>query len=210
MGRVSFTAELDEADGPLLLSRERRVSRDSFLRFIQANPDLRTELTAEGEMIVMAPVHSRSGHQNAQIAIQLGMWALQDGQGQAYDSSTGFDLPDGSNRSPDASWVAKSRLAMLTEEEREGFLPLCPDFVVELRSKTDSLRMLKNMLKNKMHEYIVNGASLGWLIDPIDRTVHVYRARRSIEVLKDPVEISGEPELPGFMLDLHLIFNPEF
>ncbi|MDQ6701318.1 MAG: Uma2 family endonuclease [Acidobacteriota bacterium] len=206
MGRICFTAELDEAEGPLLLSREHRVSRDSFLKFVAANPELRTELTAEGEMIVMPPAHSRTGNQNFEILLQLGTWARRDGHGQAYDSSTGFDLPDGSNRSPDASWVMVSRLAMLSPDERDTYLPLCPDFVAELRSKSDSVRMLRN----KMIEYIANGAKLGWLIDPIERTVHVYRPLRPVEILEDPAEVSADPELPGFVLDLDPIFNPRF
>jgi len=206
MGRPSFTAELPYESGPILLSKEGPVTRDYFLRFIAANPNLRTELTAEGEMVVMAPAHSRSGNQNSQLAYQLGRWAIENGQGQAYDSSAGFDLPDGSNRAPDASWVLKSRLAALTKEEREDFLPLCPDFVAELRSKSDSV----SFLRGKMTEYMANGARLGWLIDPLNRTVHIYRPQQPVELLENPLEVSANPELPGFVLDLTRLFNPEF
>ena len=199
-------AEISETEGPLRLSTARPPTRAYFLKFIAANPDLRTELTAEIEMIVMAPAHSRSGHQNAALTAQLFVWALQDGYGQAYDSSTGYDLPDGSNRSPDASWVTKSRLALLSDEERDDFLPLCPDFVIELRPKSDSVRMLRN----KMTEYISNGARLGWLIDPFNRSVHIYRPHTPVQFLEEPAMLSGDPELPGFVLNLQPIFNPEF
>jgi len=206
MSRPSFTAELPQTSGPILLSKEGPVTRDYFLKFIAANPDLRTELTAEGEMIVMAPAHSRSGDQNSELSYQLRRWAIQDQTGTAYDSSAGFDLPDGSNRAPDASWVLHSRLAELTEEEREDFLPLCPDFVAELRSKSDSVRFFRA----KMTEYMANGARLGWLIDPLNRTVHIYRPLQPVELLENPLEVSADPELPGFVLDLTPIFNPKF
>jgi len=203
---TSFTATIPGTSSSLLSSEGRPVTREYFLRFIQVNPELRTELTAEGEMIIMAPAYSSSGHQNADLSYQLVRWAKRDGNGQAYDSSAGFNLPNGSIRSPDTSWVLKSRLLELTKQQRSGFLPLCPDFVVELRSKTDTVQMLGL----KMTEYLGNGARLGFLIDPFKRTVHIYRPQQHVIFLENPIEVSASPELPGFVLDLRPIFDPEF
>ena len=202
MGARSFTAKLPETSGPLL---ETRVTLDYFMRFIAANPDLRTELTAEGEMIVLPPAFSDTGEQNSEIAVQLGMWARRDKRGKAYDSSTGFTLPNGAIRSPDASWILISRLASLTGKDRSGFKRICPDFVVELRSTSDRLPTVRA----KLEEYLANGAKLGWLIDPKIRTVHIYRPLQRVQVLEDAVEVAADPELPGFVLDLKPIFNPE-
>ena len=206
MGRIYLTAEVSEKTGAISLKNEKPVSRDYFLQFIAANPELRTELTAEGEMIVMPPAYSLSGHQNADLVTQLSYWAKKDGSGQSFDSSAGFDLPNRANRSPDASWVLKSRIAELTKAQRSEFLPLCPDFVAELRSKSDSVPKLRA----KMAEYMGNGARLGWLIDPFKRTVHIYRPHQPVQLLEDPVEVFGDPELPGFILDLTSIFHPDF
>lgn len=181
------------------------VSREEFRDVVAANPDLRIERTAEGELIIMAPAHSETGDQNAELTMQLRQWAKKNGQGKAYDSSAGFDLPNGANRSPDASWILKSRLKALSKEERKDFFPICPDFVVELRSKTDRL----SALQDKMREYLDNGARLGWLIDPVRRRVYVYRRDQSVECLEEPGVVSGDPELPGFTLDLDPIWNPE-
>jgi len=137
------------------------------------------------------------------IASQLDNWAIKDGSGLAADSSTGFDLPNGSNRAPDAAWVLKARIDALTEEERAEYFPLCPDFVIELRSKSDRLPSLKD----KMQEYIDNGTRLGWLIDPLTRNVYVYRPGSPVETLANPLTLSGDPELPGFQLDLTPVWN---
>ena len=204
MSRVTFTAELP-TDKALCLSNGVPVTRDYFLRFIATNPELRTELTAEGEMIVMAPAYSLSGSQNWELASQLWVWAKKNGQGRGFDSSAGFNLPNGATRSPDASWVLKSRLTQLPVNDRRGFLPLCPDFVVELRSKSDVVRTLRG----KMAEYMANGARLGWLIDPFERSVHIYRPQKPVEFLDDPTEVAGDPELSGFVLDLRPIFDDE-
>ena len=130
-------------------------------------------------------------------------WADQDGTGVATDSSTGFDLPNGATRSPDAAWIKRSRLAALTEEQKSKFLPLGPDFVIELRSSSDKLKTLQA----KMQEYIDNGAQLGWLLDPFDRRVYVYRPGVVMECLENPATISGDPELPGFSLELAKIWD---
>lgn len=121
----------------------------------------------------MPPAHSRTGYQNAELSRQLAEWTIRDGRGVAFDSSAGFDLPNGANRSPDCSWVLKSRIQSLTEDQRADYLPLCPDFVIELRSKSDRLATLQD----KMIEFIENGARLAWLVDPLTRSVHVYRTR---------------------------------
>ncbi|MFN8472931.1 MAG: Uma2 family endonuclease [Anaerolineae bacterium] len=176
-----------------------------FYDMCRANPDLDLEMSAEGEIIIMPPAGSNSSDRNADLTMQLRAWALAEGSGKAYDSSGGFRLPDGAIRSPDASWVLKSRVEHLTTREREGFAPLCPDFVAELRSPTDALETLQD----KMAEYIANGARLGWLLDPFDRCVYVYRPDAKIEVVTNADRMSGEPVLPGFTLELERIWNPD-
>ena len=171
---------------------------EELFEFCARNPELRIERTAEGDLIVMTPAGWASGHRSAEIVAALRDWAARDGTGLASDSSAGYVLPDGAMRSPDASWVLRSRLAGISAEAKERFLPLCPDFVVELRSPSDRLPDLQA----KMEEYRDNGARLGWLIDPQERRVHEYRPGRPTEVLDDPTEVSGDPELPGFVLDL--------
>ena len=175
-----------------------RLTVKQFEQLCRDNRDLRLELTSEGELIVMPPAGSASGLRNSVLNHQLTNWVQIDGTGIAFDSSTGFTLPNGAVRSPDASWLQLSRWAALTEDEKEGFAPLCPDFAVELRSPSDSL----TQLQNKMQEYMANGAKLGWLIDPIKRRVWVYRPDSEPEVLEDPETVSGEPLLRGFVLNL--------
>jgi Uma2 family endonuclease len=174
---------------------------EQFFELAAINRDLRMELTAGGELIVMPPTGGQTGNRNAEITMQLRQWA-KDSTGTTFDSSSGFRLPNGSVRSPDASWVERSRLDALTAEQLDGFIPLCPDFVLELRSPTDNL----NALHSKMEEYLDNGARLGWLIDPVDRRVYVYRPQVPIEQLENPEKITGGPILPGFELDLQEIW----
>ncbi|HMD98053.1 MAG TPA: Uma2 family endonuclease [Terriglobia bacterium] len=181
------------------------MTDDQFFDFCQVNRDLRIERTAEGEIVIMLPAGFGSGCRNAIITEQLRAWAKRNGTGVAVDSSAGFKLPSGATRSPDAAWILKSRLKPLSIEEREKFLPLCPDFVVELRSPTDRLADLKR----KLEEYIDNGARLGWLIDPPGRQVFIYRPARTVEVLDHPETVSGDPELAGFVLDLKGVLEPE-
>ncbi len=195
---------LDLEEQGVLFQFTRPIGRREYADFVQANPDFRIERTAEGDVILMPPAHSRSGDQNAEITMQLRLWANSDGTGVAFDSSAGFDLPNGSNRSPDASWVRNSRLAALRPEEKEEYLPLCPDFVVELRSNRGRLAALKA----KMEEYLGNGARLGWLIDPVEQRVYVYRPGKAPEILGTPAAVSADPELPGFTLDLRRVWNP--
>lgn len=181
-------------------------SDDQFFALCLQNRDLRIEQTAEGDLIIMPPTGFGTGRRNNEIARQLGNWAVQDGRGIAVDSSTGFTLPSGAKKSPDASWVLRSRLAPLTPEQKEKLLPLCPDFVVELRSPSDSLEDTQE----KMQEYLDNGARLGWLLDAPQKRVFVYRPGKDVETLDAPATISADPELPGFTLELALIWNPDF
>lgn len=180
-----------------------RLSDDELFELCARNPELWIERTAEGDLIVMTPAGGASGHRNTEIVVALVVWAKEDGRGAAFESSTGFLLPSGAMRSPDAAWVLRSRLDPLPDEVWEKFLPLCPDFVVELRSPSDRL----SDLEAKMEEWRDNGARLGWLIDPQQRRVHVYRPGRAVEVLDAPAEVRGDPELAGFILDLAPIWR---
>jgi Uma2 family endonuclease len=180
------------------------ITEDQFFALCQLNRDLRLERNAEGDIIVMPPTGGETGNRNSEITRQLGNWTKQNGTGAVFDSSTGFKLPNGADRSPDAAWVQRSRLAILTQKEKEKFLPLCPDFVIELLSPSNDL----DEVKNKMDEYVDNGSRLGWLLDPKSRRVYVYRPGARVVVIESAEEISGEPELPGFVLDLREIWEP--
>jgi Uma2 family endonuclease len=180
------------------------LTQEQFFELCQQNRDYRFERTAEGDLIIMAPSGGGTGKRNLSVGAQLYIWAQADGTGEAYDSSTGFILPNGANRSPDASWVLKTRLAAFTSAELERFIPLCPDFIAEVMSPTDSLPQLQA----KMDEFIANGAALGWLIHPKMKTVHVYRPGQPARVLDNPQTVSGDPELPGFVLDLEPVWRP--
>ncbi len=193
---------------PLVLHTRPALDMDEqqFFEFCQLNRDWRIERTSEGDLEIMPPTGGETGNRNLKLALQLGAWAERDGSGVGFDSSTGFILPNGAVRSSDASWVRRERLTLLTAEQKQQFLPLCPDFVIELRSPSDSLAALQT----KMQEYLENGARLGWLIDPESKQVHVYRRGRDVERLDETSELSGEPELPGFVLDLQAIWSPGF
>lgn len=175
-----------------------KFTDDEFWEFCRRNDGMRIEMTKEGDVIVMPPTGSETGDRNAEITMQLRLWAKKNKRGKSYDSSTGFKLPDGATLSPDASWIQKERIEKFTAKEREKFLPLCPDFVLELRSASDSLKDSQK----KMAEYIENGARLGWLIDPKTKQVHVYRPNREAEILVNPQTVSGEDVLENFELDL--------
>ncbi len=151
----------------------------------------------------MPPTSTETGGRNFDLTVNFGIWAKQDGTGKGFDSSTGFTLPNGAKRSPDLAWVLYERWNALTEKDRKRFAPLCPDFVVELRSESDSIAALQE----KLEEYIENGAQLGWLIDPFERKVYVYRPAARVETLDDPQFVSGEPLLKGFTLNVQELWN---
>ena len=180
------------------------LTEEQFVQICAMNREIRIERTASGELELMSPTYSSTGARNAEVTAQLGYWSRQDGTGIAFDSSAGFRLPNGAMRSPDSSWIPKSLLSELSEEERSGFFAICPYFVIELRSGTDSLRSLHD----KMNEYMENGAQLGWLLDPSDRRVYVYRPDMSVDTIESPDMLSAEPELSEFALDLSNIWNP--
>ena len=182
------------------------MTEDQFFDFCQINHDLRIERTSQGDIIIMAPAAGEASSRNLGLARQLGNWALRDGSGVAFDSSGGFTLPNGAVRSPDAAWVRKARLKSLTKKQKQQFLPLCPDFVVELLSPSDRL----STAKQKMQEYLENGARLGWLLDPQHRKVYVYCPGAEVRRLDNPKTLSGDPVLPGFVLDLKEIWDPGF
>ena len=184
--------------GPVL----KKLTDREFLEFCQLNRDLRIERTSDGDLVIMPPTGGSSGRRSFTLAGLFFAWVEADGTGIGFDSSTGFTLPNGAMRSPDAAWVKRSRWEALTQEQRREFPPLCPDFVVELRSPTDALRTLKA----KMREYVANGALLGWLIDPIEKKVYVYRPSAEVICLDNPKTISGDPVLPRLVLDLQRLW----
>ena len=180
-----------------------RLSDDDFYEFCQLNRDLRIECTSDGDLIIMPPTGGETGWRNASVTAQLVVWGQADRSGLVFDSSTGFRLPNGAKRSPDGSWVSRTRWEKLSAEERAKFPPLAPDFVVELRSTSDPLAALKA----KMNEYIENGTRLGWLIDPATRKAWVYRPGVETEELNSPLLLDGSPVLPGFVLQLDAIWR---
>jgi len=183
-----------------------RLAEDQFFDFCQANRELRIERTAEGDCEIMTPTGGATGWRNSKLVTQLTIWADLDGSGVVFDSSTGFFLPNGAIRSPDASWVKKSRLAALTPKQKKQFLPVCPDFVIELRSPSDSI----NDLQDKMQEYIDNGARLGWLIDPETKRVSVFQPNQSVTNLDNPEILSTNDVVKGFKLELAKIWDVGF
>jgi len=180
------------------------VTQEQFAALAASNRELQLERGAGGELIVNPPTGWETGKQNSRINGQLDRWNEEnENLGEVFDSSTGFILPNGATRSPDASWVSQKRWDALTPEQKETFAHICPDFVVELRSASDTLKSLRE----KMQEYLDNGAVLGWLIDPKNRKVEVYRLGSEVEVLSNPIELSGEEVLPGFRLNLRRLWG---
>ena len=194
MARVPSMEEQVTAQAVVLNLKNSGISQEQFFRLCRDNPELRIELTADRELIIMSPTGFETGWRNAKITQRLANWTEEDGTGICFDSSTVFTLPNGAKRSPDASWILNKRCERLTPEDRNTFAPICPDFVIELRSSSDLL----SDLKKKMIEYVQNGARLGWLLDPQKKRVYIYRPRQAAEVLENPGYVSGEDVLPGF------------
>jgi Uma2 family endonuclease len=180
------------------------LTEDQFFELCQRNDLYRLERTSKGDLLILPLCGWETSYRNAELTAQLAEWTRNDGSGAAADSSVGYLLPNTAVRSPDASWLLKSRLAGVTAAQREKFLPLCPDFAAELRSPSDRL----TTLKAKMREYLANGARLGLLLDPVDRKVYVYRPGQSVITLNDPATTDCSPELPGFVLDVQAVFDP--
>ncbi|NEO90788.1 MAG: Uma2 family endonuclease [Moorea sp. SIO3G5] len=178
------------------------LTDEQFFQLCQDNDDLKFERNANGDLIIMSPTGGSTGNRNLEIGYQLQAWSRQNKLGIAFDSSTGFKLPNGADRSPDASWIPLQSWNALTPQQQEKFLPLCPDFVIELRSPSDSLKAIRQ----KMEEYRNNGTRLGWLINRKDRQVEIYRPSKEVEILESPTSLSGEEVLPGFVLYLDLIW----
>ncbi|MEG3960072.1 Uma2 family endonuclease [Microcoleus sp. herbarium2] len=180
-----------------------KLTSEQFYQLCEENPDLKLERNANGELIVMPPTGGETGKSNSTANAQIWTWNDRTELGEVFDSSTGFTLPNKADRSPDASWVEKSRWSALTPEQREKFIPLCPDFVLELVSPSDSLKKTQE----KMQEYMENGCPLGWLINHKKREFEIYRPGQDVEVLQSPLTLSGENVLPGFVLNLQKIWN---
>ena len=179
------------------------VTQEQFTTLAASNRELQLERTARGELIVNPPTGWETGKRNRSIIGQLDRWYEDNERGEAFECSTGFILPNGATRSPDACWISQERWDALTDEQKGTFANICPDFIVELRSQSDTLKSLQE----KMQEYMDNGAKLGWLIDPQNRIVEVYRVGLEVEILSNPTELSGEEVLPGFVLNLRRVWG---
>ncbi len=181
------------------------LTDEQFEEICRHNRDLRLERSARGELIIMPPTGGETGERNAGIIGQLWQWNQSTHLGHVFDSSTGFKLPNGAIRAPDVAWIKRDRWLALTPAQRQKFIPLCPDFLIELRSPSDELADVRA----KMREYQENGLQLGWLLDPKTRTVEIYRAQQVPDLVMNPASLSGEPILPGFSLDLTgILTNP--
>ncbi|MGB2926740.1 MAG: Uma2 family endonuclease [Limnothrix sp.] len=199
--QIPITSHPLEVDLSALVPKT-KMSDEQFYEFCQSNRDLRIERLATGEVIVMPPAFSDTGNRNFKIAQQVGNWADRDGTGETFDSSAGFTLPNGSTKSPDVSWIRLERWNQLSAEQKASFAPICPDFVVELRSSSDSLKRLQE----KMEEYVENGVRLGLLVDRKNQTVHVYRLGQNPQILEKPKTVVCSPELSGFSLKMERIW----
>ena len=203
MEKVTDTATLTTRySGPFTLvidAHSLKLTPEKFALLCAANRDLRIEKTAQEELVIMAPAFPETSRKNGELFFQLRLWAGTDGRGVCFESSGGFTLPNGAERSPDAAWILRERYEALPLAQRaKRFAPIAPDFVIELRSESDRLKPLQA----KMQEYAANGARLGWLIDPKNKTVHIYRPDGAAEILENPESVSGEEVLPGFVLRL--------
>jgi Uma2 family endonuclease len=204
---MQLTIEIPESEGGRIRLAPQEWTEDEFFDFCQANGDLRIERTAKGEIIVMSPAGGYSSFRSGEVFSQLKVWADRDGTGLAFDCSIGFRLPTGGMRSPDAAWVKRSRLEELTKAEKEKFIPLCPDFLIEVASPSDPL----SDLLEKMEEYQQSGLLLGWLLLPKKKQVRVYTSTApAAAVLEAAERVSADPVLPGFTLELVKIWEPPF
>ena len=183
-----------------------QLTPEQFDRLALANETVRLELTAQRELLVMPPTGFDTGNRNSEINFQLMGWAKRDGTGYVVDSSTLFALPNGARRSPDAAWVSAQRIASLSKAQRQGIPPLVPDFVIELASPSDLEAQRYADLQAKLREYLDNGTRLGWLIEPENKRVEIYRPGGQATLLEAPATLSGEDVLPGFELDLSAIW----
>jgi Uma2 family endonuclease len=179
------------------------LTDDQFYQLCRNNPDLKFERNAHGELIIMPPTGGETGRRNTNLIIDVGNWNRRAQLGQVFDSSTCFKLPNGADRSPDVSWIRQDRWDALTIEQKEKFPPICPDFVIELMSPSDTLKTVQA----KMQEYIDNGSQLGWLLNRKDRQVEIYCPNQTVESLRSPMSLSGETILPGFVIDLGFIWD---
>lgn len=201
------TVAAEPSFSPLILHvgpASNRFSDAKFYELCQANRDLRIERNPQGDLVIMPPAGAESGQSNSELNFQLVGWNKRTKTGAVFDSSTGFSLPNGAIRAPDAAWVRIDRWRSLTRAQRKKFPPLAPDFVVEIRSETDTLPPLRA----KMREYIECGVRLGWLIGPLERRVEVFRPGKKPREIKNPSTLSGDPELAGFVLELEPIWSP--
>lgn len=180
-----------------------KLTNEQFEQLALANRDLRLELTAQGELVIMPPTGGETGNRNFELYLDLGNWNRRTFLGKAFDSSTGFQLPNGAKRSPDMSWITLEKWEALSVQQRKKFLPLCPDFAVELVSESDDLEDTQK----KMQEYLDNGLRLGWLIVPKTQRVEIYRRDHVVECLQSPSVLSGEDILPGLLVDLQPIWQ---
>jgi Uma2 family endonuclease len=194
---------LAELPLPIRLRPQAPMSDEELLRFYAANDGLRVERDANGEIVVMTPAGGKTGKKNTDVIIDLGLWNRQTDRGVAFESNTGFTLPDGSMLSPDAAWIERRRWIALSEGDQERFVPLCPDFVIELRFSSDS----PTNLRTKMQQWISNGAQLAWLIDPIEKNVWVYRPGQEPEVHHYPNSVQGDGIMAGFELGMARIWE---
>lgn len=187
----------------LRMPPELQMTDDQFFEFCQLNRDLSIERNKTGELLIMSPTGSETGNREGNIFGQLWMWSEQDGTGLAFSSSTGFTLSTGAEKSPDGSWIKLERWNALSSEQQQKFAPICPDFVVELRSASDNLKPLQEKMEEYMRE---PGVQLGWLIDRKQRQVYIYRPGMTVECLENPETVSGEPVLPGFVLNMSKVW----
>lgn len=180
-----------------------KLTREQFYELCAANPELKLERNANGEIVIMSPTGGETSAWNSDLNTDLSIWNRQERLGKVFDSSGGFSLPRGSDRSPDAAWISLAKWESLTPEQRKGFLPVCPEFLIELLSPSDSWKQGQV----KMEEYMDNGCLLAWLIDPKHKRVAIYRQGKPVEILENPQTLSGEEVLPNFVLDVSSIFG---